>query len=250
MPRPKPHQSHSCRDYQAGKRCATERAPPPTECANPPMPAGNCTRIRRSARSSPTARAKRARRDLLQSVAAHKGAADVNNTRRRVNGHPTPPCDKNNARPRMRFLCHSLTIVAMRATIRGAQVGRGFPEEPYVYCRQRPACQRCLAHLAPTAGPLARSRLQFPVPAAVTRNQTGRNLRAPFVICEENTHRSTLEQHCQPSYDSCTNARAWYSRHRIVVSTPRCGRGNPGSNPGGDIKLNEGASNHSITQFL
>ena len=24
------------------------------------------------------------------------------------------------------------------------------------------------------------------------------------------------------------------SRHRIVVSTPRCGRGNPGSNPGGD----------------
>jgi hypothetical protein len=34
------------------------------------------------------------------------------------------------------------------------------------------------------------------------------------------------------------SANSWtpgFGRHRIVVSTPRCGRGNPGSNPGGDI---------------
>jgi len=98
-PGPKPHQSHSCRDSQAGKTCATERAQPPTECAKPPMPAGGCTRIPRSARSNPRARAKRARR--LQSVAANKCAAEVKDTRRRGNGHPTPPCVNNNARLRM-----------------------------------------------------------------------------------------------------------------------------------------------------
>ena len=35
------------------------------------------------------------------------------------------------------------------------------------------------------------------------------------------------------SVQICT---AGSSRHRIVVSTPRCGRGNPGSNPGGDTR--------------
>jgi hypothetical protein len=39
----------------------------------------------------------------------------------------------------------------------------------------------------------------------------------------------------------------WLRRHRIVVSTPRCGRGNPGSNPGGDIKLNESELKHLYT---
>ena len=100
-PGPKPHQSPSCRDSQAGKTCATERAQPPTECAKAPMPAGDCTRIRRSARLSSRTRAKRARGDLLQSDAVHKSAANVKDTRMRGNGHPTPPCVNNNARLRM-----------------------------------------------------------------------------------------------------------------------------------------------------
>ena len=42
----------------------------------------------------------------------------------------------------------------------------------------------------------------------------------------------------------------WFSRDRIVVSTLRCGRNNPGSNPGHDAELFYFVLNEHFIIFL
>ena len=140
---------------------------------------------------------------------------------------------------------------------RTPQQSQSFDPTPLLLCNDISHCQMARRHVCAVAL----------VPLGLTQPDTDREL-VRCCLARMQHHRSvsvqTDSRHCHgfPPLGltrtalpcTCMDLRTQADilqaerRYRIVVSTPRCGRGNPGSNPGTDTHHQK--SSESLTGFL